>query len=399
MKIGFISDMLPYLPCAGGFRLYGGNLIRQLAKNHTIDLISLCVGNDAEHFDWAKQHCRTVVGVPDTHSPWLTPFSVMSGYLFGRPLRHRTEVLNALHELSWQWDVIHAEGSYLAALLPPSLSTPKVLSVHDAEVLRIKEMLRCKLSLSQQCYFRMRSVIEPRYDRLVYPRFDRVVVVAERDRAVVRELLGKDMVELIPYGTDTEYFHPVDVQKEPETIVFHGHLGYPPNIDAALELVQQIFPLVQKEIPTSTVHLIGASPDARIQQLAQQPGVRLSANLADLRSAVCSAQVYACAIRYGTGLKSKVLEAMAMNMPIVGYPGSTVGISCTHGETVMVAQTPEEFAAHVVALLRNPPGALRIAQAARRLVELQYSWQSRAAVYENLYARLIAHRKQALAVC
>jgi glycosyltransferase involved in cell wall biosynthesis len=146
-------------------------------------------------------------------------------------------------------------------------------------------------------------------------------------------------------------------------------------------------------VPAATFHLVGASPDAKVQALASRPGIRLSANLPDLRAAVCSAQVYVCPIRHGTGLKSKVLEAMAMRMPIVGYhPGSTVGIDCVHGQHLLAAETPAQFAAHVINLLRSPERAQEIGQAARKLVEEKYSWESRAAAYEQLYRQVIEER-------
>jgi glycosyltransferase involved in cell wall biosynthesis len=206
----------------------------------------------------------------------------------------------------------------------------------------------------------------------------------------------KAKVDLIPYGTDTEYFHPLPVQKQGAVLVFHSHLGYAPNIEAALEFADAIFPLILREVPAATFHLVGANPGPKVQALASRTGIKLSANLPDLRSAVCSAQVYVCAIRHGTGLKSKMLEAMAMRMPIVAYhPGSTVGIDCVYGKHLLAAETPQEFAAHVVELLRHPEIADQMAQAARELVEQKYSWESRARAYEELYERVIQERRAA----
>ena len=208
----------------------------------------------------------------------------------------------------------------------------------------------------------------------MYPRFERCVVVADRDLAAVQQTVADAQVALISYGTDTEYFHPAPVEKQEATLVFHSHLGYAPNIEAALEFAHNIFPLVRREVPNAIFHLVGADPSPRITELVSAPGMRLSANLPDLRPAVCSAKVYVSAIRYGTGLKTKILEAMAMRLPIVCYPGSTVGIDCAPGKHLLVAQNPQEFAAYVVDLLKHPERAEEIAEAGRRLVEEKYSW-------------------------
>ncbi len=392
MNIGWVSQMLPYVPCRGGFRLYGGNLIPILARRHKIHLVSLLMDDDGRHLDWARQHCASVHPIPDRGRALLTPLNQASAYLFGQPVQNRRSVQRAVREQAANWDVIHVEGGYIGGLVPQDLRLPKVLSVHDAEILRCEEMLRCKLRWSQRTYYRLRRHTEPRYERLVYPRFDRCVVVGDRDLDVLRREVPEANVLLIPYGTDTEYFHPLSAAKERKTLVFHSHLGYAPNIEAVLEFANTIFPLVRREESEAIFHIVGARPGPEILALASRPGIRISADLPDLRGAVCAASVYVCAIRYGTGLKSKMLEAMAMGMPIVCYPGSTVGIACTHGEHLLVAGDPSEFAASVVGLLRNPGQAASLAAAGRRLVEEEYSWDSRAGVYEKLYEQLIGEK-------
>lgn len=397
MRIGFVSQALPYLPSRGGFRLYGGNLIRCLFRRHRIDLISLLRDGDEQHLDWAAQYCASISTIP-THkkSPPLKVANFVSGYLRGKPLHHRAQLGSLLRAglEAHNWDVLHVEGGFLGGLVAPELPISKVLSLHDAEVLRAQEMLHCELPLRSRLENTVRKCTEPRYDRLVYPRFERCVVVADRDLAFVRKLVPKANFALIPYGTDTEYFHPIEVEKQLGTLVFHSHLGYPPNVEAALEFANEIFPLIRREVPNAAFHLVGADPVPKIQTLASRPGIKLSANLPDLRPAVCSAQVYVCAIRYGTGLKSKVLEAMAMRMPVVGYhPGSTVGLDCIYGKHLLAATNPQEFAAHVVDLLKNPKWAEQIAQAGRELVCEKYSWESRARDYEELYQKVIEERR------
>jgi glycosyltransferase involved in cell wall biosynthesis len=291
-----------------------------------------------------------------------------------------------------QWDVLHVEGGFAGGLVDSSLPIAKVLSLHDSWTLRCSEMLKCAQSFREKAYYKLLSYREPRYERLVYPRYERCTVVARPDVDAVRATVADARVELIPYGTDTEYFHPVSTTKEDNTLVFHSHLGYAPNIEAALEFANEIFPLVREQVPQAVFHLVGADPDQKITELAARPGIRISPNLPDLRAAVCSARLYVSAIRHGTGLKSKILEAMAMRMPIVCYSGSTVGINCEHDRHLLVAQNPAEFAAQVVALLRDVRRAERLASAARALVEEEYSWPSRARMYEELYERVIRER-------
>ncbi len=393
MKIGFITQALPYLPSRGGFRLYGANLIRWLSRSHQIDLVSLLESNDEEHLDWPRQYCASVTAIPKENKPWLTPLNYAGGVLYGKPLRYRAALGRVLETRARTWDVLHVEGGYLGGIVDPALSIPKVLSLHDSWTLRCEEMLKCAQSRRERLYYKLLRYYEPRFERLVYPRFDRCTLVADRDVEAVNAVVPNCRAVLIPYGTDTDYFHPISVPKQEKSLVFHSHLGYPPNIEAALEFANDVLPLVRREMPDATFHLIGADPAPKIRALASKPGITLSANLPDLRSTVCSGSIYVCAIRHGTGLKSKMLEAMGMRMPIVCYPGSTVGLECTHGKDVLVAADPQQFAAHVVTLLRDPARAYLLAHAGRKLVEEKYSWESKAKAYESLYAELIEERR------
>ena len=397
MNIGWISDFLPYLPSRGGFRLCGGNLIRVLSARHRIDLVSLLQEDDGQQLDWARQYCASITTLPMERAGLAARLAnAVSSYLWGNQIHQRERLQAVLGQRlrSRHWDVLHFEGPFCAGLATRDFPVPRVLSLHDSWTLRSREMLECAQSWREKAFYTFLKYHEPRYERLLYPRFDRCTVVAARDLEEVRRVVPNCKTELIPYGVDSEYFHPVAVDKEPRTLVFHSHLGYPPNIEAALEFANDIFPRIRKEFPDVTFHLVGASPVEKIRQLASRADIRLSADPLDLRAAVCSAAVYVCAIRHGTGLKNKMLEAMAMRMPIVAYhPGSTVGIDCVHGRHLMAAETPEQFAGHVLDLLRHPQKADRIAQAGRELVQEKYSWESHARTYEQLYQRIIDERE------
>lgn len=399
MNICMVSQALPYLPSRGGFRLYGANLIRCLSKRNRIDLFSLLVDGDSEHLDWPRRYCDQIHTIEAGHPKLpMRAVNFVAGYLSGNTLHHRAELQRYLLEgiEAGRWDAIHFEGDYMAALVGRRLGAPTVLSLHDSWTLRCGEMLACAPGWRERLYYSVLGAREPRFERQLYPKFDRCTVVADRDLAEVKKVVPGARAELIPYGTDTEYFHPVAVPKQPASLVFHGHLGYGPNVEAVTEMARVILPLIRREAPNVTFHIVGADPAPQVRALASLEGVRLSENLPDIRPSVCGSAIYVCAIRHGTGLKSKVLEAMAMRMPIVAYhPGSTVGIACAHDEHLMAPETPESFARCVLLLLREPERAERLATTARRLVEQHYSWDSRAAAYEHLYRRVQEERRRA----
>ena len=239
MNIAWISSSMPNARARGGFGIQGGNLIPLLTRRHRVDLISLVSPDDTGHTDWVKQYCARVETIPVRRFGFVQrAASFASGYLRGRYLNHAAEIERLLWSglKSRSWDVLHIEGGFVAGLIPRGLPVPKVLAVHDAEVLRCQELLRCKLSLRARLRCTIQRYYEPRYERRVYPRFDHCVMVAERDMLFNQELVPKARFSFIPYGIDTNYFHPQPATKVPFSLVFHGNLNYIPNVEAASAL-------------------------------------------------------------------------------------------------------------------------------------------------------------------
>src|SRR5579863_3019049 len=174
MNIGWVSQALPYLPSRGGFRLYGGNLIRQLSHDHRIDLVSLLSEDDAAHLEWPRNYCASVQTIDTTsHSLPKQIANTLSAHLTGKHLHYRDRLNNLLQKAidERHWDVIHVEGSFAGGLVDPDLPIAKVLSLHDSWTLRCAEMLKCAQSLRERAYYTLLSYHEPRYERLLYPRF------------------------------------------------------------------------------------------------------------------------------------------------------------------------------------------------------------------------------------
>jgi glycosyltransferase involved in cell wall biosynthesis len=392
MRIGLVSQILPYLPSKEGFRVYGGNLIRCLSKRHDIDLVSLMAREDEPHLDWAKQYCASVTAVPMEQSALMVPVSLLSAHLFGRPLQQRRALARGLAQARRSWDLVHVEGGYVGGIVPDGLAGPRILSLHDSWTLRCEEMIRCAVTRRERMYYQVLRHHEPRFQRLIYPRYDRCVVVAERDRAAVQATVPAARVEVIPYGIDLERFRPPERRPAAPVLIFHGNMSYAPNVAATLAFADEIFPRVRAQHPDAVFHVVAADPVASVEALAARPGLRLSRNLVDVRPALAEAAVYVCALRHGTGMKNKMLEAMAMGLPIVCYEDAVSGIDAVSGRHLLVARDAEQFALIVGSLLGAPARGEALGAAARKLMELRYGWEAVASAFEDLYDRVRRER-------
>jgi glycosyltransferase involved in cell wall biosynthesis len=230
-----------------------------------------------------------------------------------------------------------------------------------------------------------------RYESFMFDRFDRVVVLTDRDAEALKALNPATPTVTIPNGVDIDFFTPTGFEPDEPALLFTGNFDYPPNLDAALRLVRDIFPRVKQAVPAARLTLVGGNPPPALRAYARDD-IEITGRVPDLRPYFECALVYVSPLRLGAGIKNKVLETLAMQTPVVATPLSCDGIPVEHGEHVLLATHDDEFVAQIVALLQDPALRARLAQNGRRLVEDQFTWQRVADLYEELYLRVIRER-------
>lgn len=208
------------------------------------------------------------------------------------------------------------------------------------------------------------------YERQVFDHFDHRLITTDSDRNRI-DHPGRAGITVVPNGVDGSYFKPMDVPREFD-VVFVGNMSYPPNIQAALTLVNDILPIVRASLPRCRVRIAGADPPARVRALASE-AVSVTGWVDDIRACYASARVFAAPMETGTGLQNKLLEAMAMGIPCVASP--LAGNALNAGpDTIRIADTPGTFADALVTLLTGEAAAARQAENALAFVREHHDW-------------------------
>ena len=201
-------------------------------------------------------------------------------------------------------------------------------------------------------------------------------------------------ITVIPNGVDGEYFAPRAVPDGPPTLIFVGNFAYGPNQLAATSLVREVLPAVRASIPAARLTLVGADPPPAIRRLASD-AVTVTGWVPDVRPYLAAATCFVSPLTEGAGMRNKILEALAMEVPVVATPLSCDGIGVHPGQDVLFGPTPPALANQVVALLGDQALRRRIGQAGRVLVTREYSWEAVASRYEALYAEVIGSTRNA----
>ena len=179
-------------------------------------------------------------------------------------------------------------------------------------------------------------------------------------------------------GVDLEYFKRDAVQPAAESFgcVFVGQLDYRPNVEGVRWFCQNVWPEIVREHPGATFAIVGRQPVAEVRKLAEQPGVRLIGEVPDVRPYLAAATIAVAPLQIARGIQNKVLEAMAMGVPVVASPGALAGLDVTKDGHAVSVDTASEWGSALLDLLSDVARQKRLAERSRQFVVRRHSWQS-----------------------
>jgi sugar transferase (PEP-CTERM/EpsH1 system associated) len=392
MRILFVS---PYIPSLIRVRPY--NILRALvARGHQVTLLALKPpGDQGEALGELRQLCDAVYVVP--HGKEQTMLNALLALPSDFPLQAAYSRSTAFDQaaktlLSRQhYDVAHIEHLRGAVLADSLADLPVVFDSVDSISLLFGKVLQDAPSLKS----RLMAIVDlgrtKRFEGKLTQRFKQVAVTSEADREAFINL-GSDgeRITVIPNGVDLDYFQPQTIERDSLRLVFTGKMSYHANIAAAEDLVLKIMPQVWTKQPDAHLYIVGRDPSPAVQALSARGRVTVTGSVPDIRPYLAQAAVAISTVRYGVGIQNKVLEAMAMATPVVCSAQANSALETVSGQDVLVGESHEAIAEHIVNLLASPEQRARIGAAGRRYVEQHHTWHSAAAQFETLYQSVIA---------
>ena len=190
-------------------------------------------------------------------------------------------------------------------------------------------------------------------------------------------------IRVLANGIDSAWFDPAAVDAEPRLaefpyprLIFSGQMDYAPNVEAAIRAADHILPLVREKFPDASLHIVGRRPAAELLERDGAGGVHVWGRVADMRCWLKASDMALVPLDIARGVQNKVLEGMAMALPVVLTPGAATGIGARDGQHLAIAESDAELAQAAIELLRDPRSARIRGLAARRFVCEQSSWQA-----------------------
>lgn len=284
-----------------------------------------------------------------------------------------------------EWIAAHPEGlvhadhlhmaGYLAAAAGAGL---RVIDEHNVECRIVERLAERTAKRWLAPYYRLQARRMRAWEARMAATADRVLAVSETDALELRRMAPKTPVELIRNGVDLDYFAPPEGGRRPRPgqLVFTGSMNWLPNQDAIQFFVEQVLPVLEREHPREggwRLDVVGHSPPPAIRALARE-GINITGTVDDVRPYVHGAQVYVVPIRIGGGSRLKILEAFAMEIPVVSTAVGCEGLDCEDGVQLRIADEPEQLATAVAELTHDGETAAALAARGRRHAIDHFSW-------------------------
>lgn len=380
MHILFLSRWFPYPP-DNGARIRVFNLLRQLAVEHTVDLVTFVTEPVHESSLAALRTVCRRVEMFAYRSFRPNSIAAAAGFLSSKPrsvIDTYNEAMAAavlqLHE-QIPYDVVIAsefDMAPYAQLLPD----PVVRIWEEIELAMIYE----NYNKQSQGLRRVRHGLTwwktSGYTRKTLRSFHGCTVVSGEESRIVAPLTTSACpIAVIPNGVDVTAYAGDFGPPTPDTLVYAGALTYQANFDAMAYFIGEILPLIQAQRPHVTLTITGRTDGVALTRLPKNDAVLFTGYLADIRPTV--AQSWACIVplRVGGGSRLKILEALALGTPVISTTKGAEGLALTPGADLLIGDGPDGFAAATLRLLGDANLRASLSRQGKETVTERYDWQ------------------------
>ena len=381
MNILYLTHTCPYPPNRGD-RIRCYHILKHLSRNHDLTLL-YPVFDDQHHLcpEHLQQYCRTVI--PVKHHIFRSYLSCFRAIFSNRSLSvsfFYSKILKKfIQKLSPDMILVDCSTMAQYALDMPC---PKILDFVDIDSQKW-DRYSSMTGFPYAPIYRIESRRLDQFEKFLLRRFDYCLVTSSHEKSL---LDSAPHIEVLPNGVDQQYFTtpytPVD-----GSIIFTGVMNYFPNSDAVVHFHRHIFPLIKRQIPAAQFIIAGMHPTPQIRKLADRQ-TTVTGFVPDIRAYLSKAAVCVVPLRIAMGVQNKILEAMAMGVPVIATSIANRGINARHEREILVADEPASFAAATTRLLTDQNLREAIRENAKQFIDQNFRWETNLQRLDELIAEV-----------
>jgi len=376
MKIFVILSRFPY-PLEKGDKLRAYHQLVELAKNHEVILCALSDQKVEDSWKEILEKKGIKTHVFQLKKPLLywntlkqifTNKPYQTGYFFQRGIQ--SKILRLLEKEAP--DHIYCQLIRTTEYVKNIHHIPKTLDYMDALSKGMYRRAEIASGLKRKLF-----IIEGKrlaeYENRMFDYFNHHTIISKQDRSFISHP-QRDQIVIIENGIGEEFSNYPANNSPQYDLVFTGNMNYPPNVESAVFLAEEVCPLLKTEFPNLTLLLSGADPNQRVKELAIKDKIIVTGWIDDIRSSYAAGKLFVAPLQIGTGLQNKLLEAMAMGRPSITTPLANNALNAVHNETILIASNATEFAEAIRTLLTDQELYDRLAENGKTFVLKTFSW-------------------------
>jgi glycosyltransferase involved in cell wall biosynthesis len=394
MKVLLLTQVLPYPPNSGP-KVKTWNLIKYVAQEHEITLVSFVRGDQSTDVAHLQHYCQAVHTVPMERSILYDALALVRSLVTGQPWMMVRDERAAMRRLvdrlvtEKDFGVVHADQLNMCQYARRASGAFKLFDAHNALWVLYRRLADTMPPGPKKWLLERDWRLLKGYEGRVCREFDAVTAVIPEDKAALEEAMGETSnIQVIPITVDVDEVPTVKRRPDADHVVHIGTMYWPPNIDGMLWFAGEVWPAIRARRPETTFDLIGARPPKQVAALGQNGnGINVTDYVEDLGPYLAQAGVFVVPLRAGGGMRVKILNALAQGLPIVSTSLGCEGIQVTHEHDILIADTPAEFADAVLRVLEDAGIAARLSHNGRRLAETVYDYRVACRPLDKIYQR------------
>ena len=374
MRVVVLTSRIPY-PLEKGDKLRIFHQIRHLSTKHEICLV--CLNENAEEIDTSVLKEM----VSELHilklAKWKIPFRMLFALFHKLPFqvtyflewKNKKKIETIIQ--NFQSEHIYCQLIRTSEYVKDLFQFDKSIDYMDAFSAAALRRAKTEKGL-HKLFWKIENERVKKYERSIFDYFNHHSIISEQDRNLLAIPANKN-ISIVPNGVDTGHFENSHISKKYD-IVFAGNMNYPPNIAAAIFLVEEILPKLIAQFPDITVLIAGANPSSEVLNLASNQ-VKVSGWMNDIREAYCESRVFVAPMFIGAGMQNKILEAMSSELPVITTSLAAEAFPEKNLSKLIQANTAFEFAKAIQYYLLNETTQEEDGKKNRIYVEEKYSWK------------------------
>ena len=379
-RLLFLTTQLPYPPKSGG-TVKSWNYVQFLSQKYTLSVASLLKDDDENHVDAFQKAIKIEQFESEKLDVHRTPINLIKSYLFSPSLNvfrnYSSSFQSKVSSLLEKIELIVVDHYEMFQYVPQNFEGKVVLHTHNAEFMLWQRMSELTNNPLKKIILKLEAARVKKYENIIFKKSD-LVYSTPSDIDLYQKHGMNTQKHAITYhlGNDTLLNLPdLEFHKTEKAITFIGTLSWEPNIDGICWFIDNCWSEILQKHPEVKLYILGKNPDERIRKAAgKQTQIIFTGFVENLDTYLQKTRAYIAPLRFGSGMKVKVLEGLYRGTPCVTTSVGAEGLKIRNGEEILISDNPEDFTKNCITLLEDELLWNKLRSNARKVAKNEYKW-------------------------